>query len=400
VLSFASLSGRLRAAYLRRWMFRTLTRVRASYQDSAGQLAGLDDLDQQTRDLLRPMLRQLAAQRVAVDGSRWWHVYTTARVVTALVCFAVPAWILVSLSADHRPAARAASAVLYVLLLVCVAVVYGRQQRTVTAVQLALVVLASAAVLAGWWVVTPWQDVLDWRTVQPALAAVAAAAVLTVVRLVGLITLREGLLAPLALRRGGFLLPSQLAAVRLLLLVDALRAAAPTNRHPRYRRNFIRWMNVLITSIERELPTTAQRLGLGRAVVAETQQRTRDLAARLRVLQTRLLHEPGADAYQQVRTEVATLVSDVARGTWTAVPAQNGAGRAQSALARFGRKVGAAASLLAVAGALPYLPGISADSATVGGIQLGLVVAAALTLLPVEAAHRDQAFSAFRQPGS
>ncbi|PWR07293.1 hypothetical protein DKT68_19730 [Micromonospora acroterricola] len=215
-----------------------------------------------------------------------------------------------------------------------------------------------------------------------------------------MITLRERLFVPLAMRRGGFLLPSQLAAVRLLLLVDALQGAAPTNRHPRYRRNFIRWMNVLITSIEQELPATARHLGLGRAVVAEAEQRAGDLAARLGVLRTRLLHEPGVDAYQQVRTEVATLVADVARGTWAAVRQENSAERSPSTLARVGRKVGATASLLALAGSLPYLPGIAADSATIGGIQLGLVVAAALTLLPVEAVHRDHAISAFREPGS
>lgn len=400
MLRLASLSGRLRAAYRRRWLSRTLARVRTSYQDSARELAELDDLDQETRTLLRPMLRQFAAQRVSADGSRWWHLHTAARVVTALACLGVPAWSLVPLTAGLRPVERAASIVLYVVLLGCVAAAYGRQQRTLSVLQLGLVVLAAAIVLAGWWAVASWRDLLGWRTGQPALAAAAATAALIVVRLAGLITLAERLLLPLALRRGGYLLPSQLAAVHLLLLVDALKGAAPTNRHPRYRRNFIRWMNVLITLIEREMPATARHLNLGRAVVAEAQQRARDLAARLRVLQNRLLHEPGADAYQEVRAEVATLVADVARGTWAALPAEGSAGRAQSALARFGRKVGAAASLLAVAGGLPYLPGIAADSATVGGIQLGLVVAAALTLLPVEAAHRERAFSAFREPGS
>lgn len=396
--SFASLSGRPRAAYRRRWLSRTLARVRVSYQDSVRELAQLDDLDEQTRALLRPMLRQIAAQRAAAAGSKWPLVYTAARVLTALVCLGVPAWILVPLTAGQRPAERAASAVLYAVLLACVAAAYGRQQRTVTVIQLGLVALAAAALLAGWWVITPWWELLGWRTVQPAFAAAAATAALTVIRLAALITFRERLLMPLSLRRGGFLLPSQLAAVHLLQLVDALRAAAPTNRHPRYRRNFIRWMNVLITFIERHLPATARQLGLGRAVVAETQQRARDLAARLRALQTRLLHEPGADAYQQIRAEVAALVADLARGTWAALPTEGATGRAQSALARFSRKIGAAASLLTLAGGLPYLPGIAADSATVGGIQLGLVVAAALTLLPVEAAHRDQAFTAFREP--
>jgi hypothetical protein len=47
---------------------------------------------------------------------------------------------------------------------------------------------------------------------------------------------------------------------------------------------------------------------------------------------------------------------------------------------------------------LPYLPAVSADSATLGGIQLGLVVAAALTLLPVEPGHRAEAVSSFQAP--
>jgi hypothetical protein len=399
VLNFASLSGRVRAAYRDRWLSRTLAGVRGSYQDSARELAEFDDLDQQTRSLLRPMLRQFAAQRTAAEGSRWWHVYSTARVLTALVLLGAPAWILVSLTAGQRPAERAASAVLYGVLLGCVAAAYGRQQHTVTLLQVGGVAVAAAVVLAGWWAVPPWRDLLGWHAVRPALAATAVAVALTVVRLATLITLRERLIWPLALWRGGYPLPSQLAAVHLLLLVDALREEASTNRHPRYRRHFIRWMNLLITFIERQLPATARQLSLGGAVVAEAQQRAGELAARLRVLQNRLLHEPGPEAYKQIRAEVATLVADLARGTWTAAPAEGSAGRAQTALARFGRKAGATAALLALAGGLPYLPGIAADSATVGGIQLGLVVAAALTLLPVEAAHRDQALSAFREPG-
>ncbi|GLI02996.1 hypothetical protein [Phytohabitans aurantiacus] len=399
MLSFASLFDRLRAAYRNRWLSRTLAGVREPYQDSVRELARFDDLDQQTRALLRPMLRQFAAQRAAAVGSRWWHIYSAARVLTALVLLGAPAWILVSLIADHQPTERAASAVLYAVLLGCIAAAYGRQQDTVTVLQLGLVAVAAVVVLALWWLVTPWRDLLSWRVVQPALATTAVTVALTIVRLSALITLRDRLIWPLALWWGGYPLPSQLATVHLLLLVDALREAAPTNRHPRYRRNFIRWMNVLITFIERQLPTTARQLNLGRAVVVETQQLTRDLAAQLRALQNRLLHEPGPDAYTQVRAEAATLVADLARGTWAAAPADGSTGRTQTALARFGRKAGAAAALLALAGALPHLPGIAADSATVGGIQLGLVVAAALTLLPVEATHRDQALSAFREPG-
>lgn len=365
-----------------------------------GELAHLDDLDPETRALLRPMLRQFAAQRVVADGSRWWHVYTAARVLTALACLAAPVWVLVALTAGREAAAQAASAVLCGVLVACVAAVYGRQQHTVTAVRLGLVIVAAGILLAGWWVATPWRDLLGWRTVQPALVAAAGTAALTVVRLAGLITLRERVIVPLALRRGGYLMPAQLAAVRLLLLVDALRGAAPTNRHPRYRRNFIRWMNDLITFMGPELTATARNLGLGQAAVAEARQRAGELTARLRTLQTRLLHEPGAEAYQQIRTEVAALVAAIARGDWSSLSTEDSAGRVQGALARFGRKVGAAASLLALAGGLPYLPGIAADSATIGGIQLGLVVTAALSLLPIEPAQRDQAYSAFPEPGA
>jgi hypothetical protein len=63
------------------------------------------------------------------------------------------------------------------------------------------------------------------------------------------------------------------------MLVEALQGAAPANRHPRFRRNFVRWMDQLIESIEWEVPTVARNLRLGPTAVTDARRRTRQLGA-------------------------------------------------------------------------------------------------------------------------
>ena len=385
-----SLSARRRA--------RTLARARTNYRDMDSLMVALDSLGEETRALLRPVLRQRAVQEAVLDGSGWWHVYRMARILTAVAALALPAGLLVQLTEGYRPGERAAAAVLFALLLSGVAAGYGVQERTLRYRHLALILAAIAVAVGVWAAVPAWWDQLGWRAVQPAVAATVAGAVIVVARLGALVAFRDRVVVPIALGPAGWLLPSQHVAARLLILVEGLEGAEPSNRHPRYRRIFVRWMDAFIEATEWEAPGIARNLGLGRAVVAETRQRVRDLGGRLRVLQLRLLHDHSADTYRAVRAEVDDLVRDICRGDWSAVAVEGAAAPAPSAWRRYGRRIATAVSLLAVAAGLPYLPGISADSGTLGGIQLGLVVAAALTLLPVEPAHRDEAVSSFRTP--
>jgi hypothetical protein len=138
-------------------------------------------------------LRQLAVQQVTLDHSGWWYAYAFARILSAMVCVALPVGALLLLTEADRPEERVARVVVQALVSGEIAMAYGIQQRRT----------------AG------------WRLAWLSLVAAAVTAILVALRLVALITLRTRLIWPLALRWGGWLLPSQHIAVRLLLLVVA-----------------------------------------------------------------------------------------------------------------------------------------------------------------------------------
>ena len=51
--------------------------------------------------------------------------------------------------------------------------------------------------------------------------------------------------------------------------------------------------------------------------------------------------------------------------------------------------------LVAAAIGLSYLPGVTAPTTNLAGIQLGLGLAAVLSLIPIDATHREDVMSAF-----
>ncbi|GAB3833906.1 hypothetical protein [Dactylosporangium cerinum] len=85
----------------------------------------------------------------------------------------------------------------------------------------------------------------------------------------------------------------------------------------------------------------------------------------------------------------------LARGDWSWVTQEDqtevGPGRVMRAL----KKVVPCAVLALTAVALPYLPGVTASAAGLVGVQVGLVLAAALSLIPIEVAHRENVMSAY-----
>jgi hypothetical protein len=348
-------------------------------------------LSDEDRREFRPILRAIAVQRAALVGSPWWWGYHALRLATAVCAVAVPVvglaiWV-------GNPGTLWAALPAYVLFGAIVLLGHGIQQNgavksyvtaTVTVAVVAAVVIPVLAVSTGL-----------WSGIASGLAAAVALLVLAEIRLFGLIAVRTAVVVPLAMRRAGWLLPPQLAAVHLLHLLDGLHRARSTCRHPRRRRNFLRWMDEWIAYVQWDLPRAAAGLRLGAAITTDARTRAAHLAGRLRQLHVRLAHDHQLEEYDRVSTEAAALAMALARGDWSWVTQEDQTEVGQGRVVRVLKKVVPCAVLALTAVALPYLPGVTASAAGLTGVQVGLVLAAALSLIPIEAAHREHVTSAY-----
>lgn len=388
-------SETVRQAWNRRYVTRVLRDSRTDREESLAALDRLSLLDDATKRLLDPLLRTYVVQTAAlVRWPGWWWIYNTLRLATALAAVVAPALALVRWADAGSAVLMALSS--YLLIGGVLALGYGVHQRRVRG-RYVVVAAAAVAAVAGVALVAvpPGDRAWLWRGAAAGVLAVGGLLLLTVARLYALIAVRARLIRPPARRRGGWLLPPQLAAVRLLALVDAFEQARDSNRHPRYRRHFVRWLDEHIGSLHWELPTVVADLRFGPAVRRDTADKAGRLCAHLRRLQVRLMHDSGLAEHDAVASEVVALVAALAVGDWTPVAETEPESDQPSLAARLTRRLLPAALLGGAALALPYLPGVPAQSAALTGVQLGLVAAAALSLLPVEQTHRDQITTAF-----
>jgi hypothetical protein len=352
-------------------------------------------LSEEDRHDLRPVLRTFAVQRAAFERSRWWWGYHALRAGTAVVAVAVP---VVGLTA-WLGASRVLGAALvgYLLFGGVAALGHGVQQgRNVAPTVFALgagVLAVGTAVLAGFTADARYGWL--WRGLGVGLGAAVLLLVLAEVRLYGLLAIHGAVFRPLARRRAGWLLPAQQAAVHLVRLLDGLHRARATCRHPRRRGTFLRWMDRLVRYVQWEMPNATRDLRLGSVVTADACARINHLAGRMRRLQLRLVHDHQLQEYDRVCAEVATLTMALARGDWSWVGPEDEVPVRSRLAVRAAKRVIPAALLIGAAIGLRYLPGVTASGASLTGIQLGLGLAAVLSLIPVEAAHREKVMSAF-----
>jgi hypothetical protein len=327
--------------------------------------------DEDRRDL-RPILRAFAIQQAAFMRSRWWWGYNVLRLATAILGVAVPiialvAWIGAS-------ATLWAALFAYLLFGAVIALGHGVQQdqqippavfgASAAAVAVGTAVLAAFTAQARY----TWL----WRGTGLGLAAAVALLALAEVRLYGLLAVRAMVFLPLARRRAGWLLPAQLAATRLVQLLDALHRARASCRHPRRRANFLRWMDRLIKHLQWELPKTTTDLRLGAAITADARTRTDQLTGRLRQLHVRLTHDHQLQEYDRVCTDTAILTMALARGDWSWATTQDHTPPGQRLAVRVAKRLIPAAVLLAPPSGFrtcpasprrpPAWPGSSSDS--------------------------------------
>ncbi|WP_212842815.1 hypothetical protein [Catellatospora sp. IY07-71] len=385
--------SRTRRAWNLRYTKQVLRLARAAHEQWSDDLAGSATLDEQAVARLKPILRTHEVQRAAFHRWPGWWCYLALRVVTALVAVSVPVWGLVR----SGPEPLWAALVCYLCVGGTVALGYGIHQHRVRAWQLAAAVSAGSLGMATTWAVgSPADRAALWRAFGAGVLAAGALLVLTMARLTLLLAVLTRVMRPRAVRRAGWLLPSQYAAVLLLNVLLTSEEARPANRVPRFRVNFLRWLAGTTDYIRWEVTSFAGSLELAAHLTRDATERAAMLTAYLRTHQTRLMHDDSLSVYDVVIGELATAVTALAAGDWSPLEAAEATVDEPSRFRRLARHVRPAAVLTATAIGLPYLPGVPDGGTALVGIQLGLVAAAALSLMPpLEQAHRDQITNAF-----
>lgn len=376
---------------------RVLATAREIRDPLVESLDGIPDLDEGTVRRARRIIRTYAVQAASMDQSAWMRGYAAIRVGTAVMLVVVPVAVLAPLYPTVSGASQLVAGAVYICLLVALASGWRYRHgtvvwpRTVLVWCLLLLLLGVVDALGpDSWRPREWGGLL--------LAALGAAMVLALVaaRFATVVWLRDRYFRPLAFRVGGGPLPAHLATVWLIILVSSLHEARLSWWRPRGRERLLRWMRALRFSAERQLLGSARDAGLGAAAEADAERRARHFGDVLRRVEGRLLDADAAADYAAIVGELVTAFEAVTRGDWASLTlAEEPAVRARRWRGLLRRAVPAVV-LAAAALFLPLLPGHPATTdASVATVRLGLLVAALLSLMPVEADVRSRVITAY-----
>jgi hypothetical protein len=382
---------------------RVLGVARKTYRTAIQILAEVPFLDPAARRMLRPILRSFAVQQAALALARPWRLYDLLRLLSGIACVVAPAWIAVGWLPSAAPGSRLAAGSMYLVTVAAVAVIYSRFRGLETRPKFARLIrwvqiptgIAFAALVA-FAVVATVGSTSSWllRGLGAAVTAVSIFMALLALREAGLTLIRRRVIRPWAARPGGWPMAPQLAAVRILELLHHLHAVRARCRQSRFRAEAVRQMETLIIRTDWEIRNAAPVLGLGTAIIADAASKAGRLTAHLRQLQVRLTHDDQLREYDRVVSDAVVLVTALARGDWSQVITDEDDPHRPAILVRLAKGVLPASVLTAAAIGLPYLPGVAATGAALASIQIGLAAAAALSLVPVDAPHRDHVLSA------
>lgn len=380
---------------------RTLNTARAIRGDLAVALAQVPDLDDNTVDRARRISRTYSVQMASMRHSSWFLGYTVIRVVSALLMVVAPVAFLAPIYLAMPRASQVVAAALYFVFLGVLAGGWRFRQGTVAWPRTIVVWSALALLIALTDILGPrsWQT-SERRGLWLAALGAAASLALVAVRFVAVVWLRDHHIRPLAFRAASGPLPAHLVTVRLLVLVSSLHQARFSWWHPRQRRDLLEWMVSFRTAVTWELRGCARDAGLGAISSEQSARRARHLTGVLRQVESRLLDADDPEDFRSILADLLKAFQAIARGDWSPLTLAEEppvkAGRLLSLL----RRVVPAVVLIVAALLLPLLPGRPATTgAAVATVQLGLFVAAALSLLPIDADVRSRVVEAYATTG-
>jgi hypothetical protein len=194
-------------------------------------------------------------------------------------------------------------------------------------------------------------------------------------------------------RRCGSMPPSQIVAVQTYYLLNRFDRAQRGWRQADNRKRLL-WATARRANfIGHQIPRLQWLAGGSSQVRAETLQHCRHAAATIAAMQWRLIEARSRADFDTLRAELAIAVAAAARGDWSPLSTDTES-RRTSRLSAILRRLVAPTILAGTAAILPYLPTVPADGPSLASIQIGLVIAAVLTLASVDNTAQDRVLGA------
>lgn len=187
--------------------------------------------------------------------------------------------------------------------------------------------------------------------------------------------------------------PSQIVAVQAYYLLNRFDRAQRGWRQADTRKRLL-WATARRANfIGHQIPRLQWLAGGSPQVRTDTLQRCRHAAATIAAMQWRLVEARSRSDFDTLRAELAIAVAAAAHGDWSPLTADSESSRT-SRLNAILRRLLAPVILAGTALVLPHLPAAPASGTSLASIQIGLMIAAVLTLASVDNTSQDRVLGA------
>jgi len=383
---------------------RGLRVVRSARQEWAwdsSRLSTVQDLTEEQREVLRPVVRQWDTRAAAVWSSRlkymeWLLLFLTCAVVLVLPVVAVMVFVetanaltsanlFVALTTYLSIFGALAAGFFSWLRMTVMQIERGARQLRVLArfgwfgsAAAALTALVAVVVGPG-----------DWPAVPLGLAAGLLAALAIIVGYRASVTFGFYIWFPWRYRWLGTIPPSRAIASRLWFLFDAFEHARSTWPLARTRRELLAQLRIASSRLERMMPRSMWFAGYRGPAHAEAIARYRSAAYFTRELAWRVVDAGNRSDYEHIRRDLLDTCIALANGDWTPLPdSKEPSGRSRAAA--FARRLITPMVLVAAALLIPNVPGLALTEPAVTTFQVALFAAAAFSLTPRDEASRER----------
>lgn len=352
-------------------------------------------LTSEQREALSPLVRHWSVRYAAASWSKLRYVEYVVSVVVAGTClfgpvFAVGVQAIKTLTVSELLLAS----MIYLCIFGLLSVTYFQWVGIGWLVRLGL--LGTGISIAGACVIAAI-GTSSWKAVQFGLVtALLAAAAIALSVFAGNVFGRY-IWYPLRRRHLATLPPSSAAAFWLWSLADRVQDTMGGFRRASARRELLLWISLTAFWLEVRLPRAMWMAGFRGVAYSETLKRYRRVGSFVRGQGWRIIDSNDRRSLEIVRDDLARAAMAVARGDWTAVPEIQERNR-RSRIFVIARRLVTPILLGGTALLLPHLPGVRLAGSASTSLQAALLLAAVLSLTPLDESSREQVLGLFKDP--
>jgi hypothetical protein len=383
----AAVRVRLRRAALNPAAVRLLHKAYRYWAQQKIRLADAEYLSEEDRAILRPVLRRWSVLIAPAQLSRTRYIEYFLGVIGAVVCLVGPVAALESSARRELSLDGLVCAVLiYLGIFGAISAAYfeavGIRFLSLIGVAGGLSAFIAASIAVIW--AHKLSRSLEFGVIAGLLAALTIAVISTSMRLFA-----SYLWYPIRRQPLLAMSPSWAAAARLWLLADSLDQAMSSWRRIAVRREQVNRVGYTCYWLEAAIPRTMWMTGYRGPAHREARSRFRQLASFAREQAWRIVDANDREAFGCIRDDLAHAAVSLAKGDWTFMPPNVERNRPPWILA-LARRLIAPIALVGAAIFLPYLPDIDVTGSGLTSLRATLVLAAVLSLTPLDAPTREQ----------